>query len=551
MNTVMDKRPNNNTYLTKIFKYRKSLSHFVIWFCTFTFFSINSYGQLESNETEIIGSTNSGKISGYTDQGIYAFKGIPYGKSERFMPPKKSDKWRDTLECREYGPIAMQANNLPPNGKMAENGVLNLNLWTPALNDRQKRPVMVWLHGGGFSSGSSSMFTYFDGVSLASKGNVVVVTVNHRLNILGFLDLSACGKKYSMSGNLGMLDIVEALKWVHENIRNFGGDPENVTVFGQSGGGGKVSTLLCMPDAKGLFHKAIIQSGTIANTNTEETSQKLGIAVLEELGISAEQPDRISTISYNELVNAGEKALTKIVGERTPGKATTMFGFCPTPDDKVLLQHPFTPGFPAISDNVPIMVGTTFNEMMDKYYREKDLTIEQVRERLFEKYGSRTDDFMKAFAKAYPDYTLQDMLSIDEVFRPLTVSVANAVSSARKTPIYVYQFNWKSPLYGGFMGSVHGLEQPFVFNNISLAQMIADSSKETFELADKISSAWLNFAKTGNPNTEKLPAWPAYASEDGATMILDNNCVVKYNHDSDLISIMQKKSSRKSKSNNN
>ncbi|MBN1397676.1 MAG: carboxylesterase/lipase family protein, partial [Bacteroidetes bacterium] len=355
--------------------------------------------------------TTSGAVSGSIDDGIFAFKGIPYAKAERFMPPQNPDAWDGVLECSNFGPVAKQIVAWIADSTMDEKKLFSVNVWTQGISDGKKRPVMLWLHGGGFHVGSSNdPMTY--GKALAKKGDVVLISVNHRLNILGYLDLSACGSNYAQSANIGMLDIVKALEWIKSNIENFGGNPSDVTIFGESGGGGKVGTLMCMPVAKGLFHKAIIQSGTLVNVMTKEKSQTLGLAVLKNLGLTPSDVEKLDTISYMSLVKAGNDAIAKISGPRKPG-SIKMFGFAPSADGVVLLQQPFSPGFADISKDIPLMIGSTLNELTRTVYAEKDLTMEQAKERLAKEYGNRTDQYIELFAKAYPDYTPQDLLSID------------------------------------------------------------------------------------------------------------------------------------------
>ena len=258
--------------------------------------------------------TESGPVKGIDQEGSMAFLGIPYAKVERFMPPKPVDKWDVVRVCDHWGPQAMQNTwgRKLSEAEMSEQCCV-LNVWTTST--KASKPVMVWLHGGGFDSGTSA---WNPGMQLAKK-DVVVVSVNHRLNILGFLDLSVCGEKYKYSGNVGMLDVIQALQWVQKNIRQFGGDPTNVTIFGESGGGGKVGTLLCMPQAKGLFHKAIIMSGTILNVNTKQMTEELGQAVLKELNIDAAHIEDIKTVPYDTLYAAGQRAMAASIGTRKPG----------------------------------------------------------------------------------------------------------------------------------------------------------------------------------------------------------------------------------------
>lgn len=482
--------------------------------------------------------TTYGDISGVVDDGIYTFLGIPYAKAERFMPPQGADAWNGVRECTTFGPIAMQVNSWSPDSVMNEKDLFSVNVWSSGVNDGKKRPVMLWLHGGGFAFGASDD-PISNGKLLAQKGDVVVVSVNHRLNILGFLDLSACGEKYARSANVGMLDIVESLKWVNQNIKNFGGDPDNVTIFGESGGGGKVGTLMCMPAAKGLFHKAIIQSGTLINVNTKEKSSEIGLAVLDVLGLTTDQVSMLDTIPYKKLVEIGNSALTQTVGLRKPG-TSAMFGFGPVPDGKDLLQQPFTPNFSDISNDVPLLIGTTFNEMMRTAYAEKDLTMEQAKEKLEKIYGDKTDEYIELFAKAYPDFTPQDLLSIDTVFRPNTIMVADARANNNQTPVYSYLLTWKSPVDEGTRGSFHGVDIPLAFNNIELGKHWTGSEKDASELADKMCAAWINFAKTGNPNVNGiLPEWKVYTQENGETMIFDNECKFANNHDRALMQLIK------------
>lgn len=437
-------------------------------------------------------------------------------------------------ESVEYGPVAKQIVSWIEDSVMNEKELFSANVWTSGIKDGKKRPVMLWLHGGGFHVGSSSD-PMTDGKALAKKGDVVMVSINHRLNILGFLDLSAYGEKYAKSANVGMLDIVKALEWVNNNIEDFGGDPSNVTILGESGGGGKVGTLMCMPSADGLFHKAIIQSGTLINTMTKEKSRILGKAVLENLDISPDELENLDTVSYHNLVKAGNEAIREISGPRKPG-SPTMFGFAPSADGEVLLQQPFSPGFADISKDIPVLMGTTLNELVRTAYGEKDLTMEQAKERLEEMYDDSTDQYIELFAKAYPDYTPQDLLSLDNVFRPFTIRTADARAKRASAPLYVYFLAWKSPVDDASKGSFHGLDIPLAFNNVDLKSEWTGTSEEAYELADKMSSSWLNFAKTGNPNVEGVvPEWEPYTAENGVTMYFDDECRIVNNHDRELM----------------
>ncbi len=481
--------------------------------------------------------TTAGDVSGSVNDSVYAFLGIPYAKADRFMPPQDPDAWDGVRECTDFGPVARQIVPWYPDSVQNEKELFSVNVWTQGVNDGKKRPVLLWLHGGGFHTGASNdPMTY--GEAMARKGDIVMVSVNHRLNILGFLDLSACGEKYAQSANVGMLDIVKALEWIRNNIESFGGNPADVTIVGESGGGGKVGTIMCMPAAQGLFHKAIIQSGTLLNTMTKETSQQLGLAVLEQLGLTPEEVAKLDTIAYADLVKAGNEAIAKISGPRRPG-SPTMFGFAPSADGVVLLQQPFSPGFAEISKDIPVMIGSTLNEMMPVAYGEKELTLEQARERLAKVYGNKTDQYIELFAKAYPDYTPQDLLSIDTVFRPYTIRTADARAVESSAPLYVYFLAWKSQVDNASKGSFHGLDIPLAFNNVDLRADWTGNTEEAWALADKMSSAWLNFVKNANPNVEGvLPEWEPYTAENGVTMYFDNECRIVNNHDRELMNFM-------------
>ncbi|MBO4825662.1 MAG: carboxylesterase/lipase family protein [Prevotella sp.] len=473
--------------------------------------------------------TRSGWVQGINEEGSMAFLGIPYAKVERFMPPQPADKWKGVKVCDHWGPQAMQNTwgKKLSEDEMSENCCV-LNVWTTDLKAR--KPVMLWLHGGGFDSGTSA---WNPGMQLAKK-DVVVVSVNHRLNIMGFLDLSACSPKYKHSANVGMLDVVTALQWVRDNISRFGGDPNNVTIFGESGGGGKVGTLLCMPQAKGLFHKAIIMSGTILNVNTKAMSESLGKAVLKELNIDPQHIERINDVLYEELYAAGQRAMAASIGTRKPG-TPMMWGFGPSPDGETLLQQPFQPGFASISDNIPILIGTTFNELQRLTY-DQPMTADEAREKLKDTFGDETDKYIAAFDKAWPGHSPQDLLSIDWLFRPKTIITADHIAESRQAQTYMYMFTWRSPVN---QGSIHGHELKFCFNTLHhAANELPQPTEKDLKLADVMSSVWAQFAHTGNPNTAGLPKWQPYTAQNGELMVFDYDCHILNNPDRQLEEII-------------
>ena len=497
--------------------------------------------------------TVSGKVAGYVDGGIYTYKGIPYAKAERFMAPAPADPWEGIRSSRAYGPTCPQAKrtgwysdelgfSFSWNDGFPDEDCLRVNIWTPGINDGKKRPVMVWLHGGGYSTGSGQELPSYDGRSLADKGDVVVVTLNHRLNVLGFLDLSAYGEKYAASGNAGLLDMVAALDWVQDNIAAFGGDPSNVTIFGQSGGGGKVSTLLATPSAEGKFHKAVVQSGAMLRTMDSRWSRRIGAAVVEELGISPCRIDEIKNVPYERLLAAGEKAVAKIKPEaEKEGITSFIFGWAPTVEGSILPRQPFDPQAPEQSKDVPMMIGTTLHEFTASTYVPAMRTIshEAAVAYLRGTYGDRTDEFVGLFSKTYPGYEPKDLIDTDFIFRPSAIEQAEVKFRQGGAPVYMYMFSWESPVMDGILRSTHCMEIPFVFNNADLHASMTGGGPEALKLADRMSQAWINFARTGDPNAEGLPDWPAYTSADRATMFFDNECEVRYSHDKELIGFIR------------
>ncbi len=441
-------------------------------------------GEITASSATAIAETESGKVAGYVENGIYIYKGIPYAKAERFMPPVAADKWEGVRSSRAYGPTC-------PQGKR-----------------------MGW---------------YSDEQAFAC------------LNVLGFLDLSAYGDKYAKSGNAGLLDLVAALQWVNKNIESFGGDARNVTIFGQSGGGGKVSTLLATPSARGLFHKAIVQSGSMLRTMEQKYSRRIGSAVMEELGLKASQIDELCKMPYDKVLAAGDKAIAKVRAEaEKEGVSSFIFGWAPTVDGDVLPVQPFDPQAPAQSKGIPVMIGTTLHEFTMSTYVPafRTITKEKAVEFLQKKYGERTDEFLTAFEKAYPGYQPKDLVDVDFVFRPGAVEQAKLKAAQQGAPVYMYMFAWESPVLDGMFRSTHCMDIPFAFNNVVRHASMTGGGAEAQALGEKMSSAWLNFARTGNPNAEGLPEWEPYTAEKGATMIFNNDCQVKYNHDKELLEVV-------------
>ncbi len=518
----------------------------------------------EISTADAVATVGQGQIAGYSENGVYIYKGIPYAKAARFMAPEAPEAWQGVRSCRNYGPTCPQGVRQGwQNDEIAfafnwDDGYpgedcLRANVWTPAKGaDGGRRPVMVWLHGGGFAAGSGQELPGYDGASLARKGDVVVVTLNHRLNVLGFLDLSDFGPEYAVSGNAGLLDLVAALQWVRDNAEAFGGDPANVTIFGQSGGGGKVSTLCATPAAKGLFHKAVVQSGSTLSTMTSEMSRRIGRETVRQLGLTAGNIGEISKIPYEKLLAAGTAAVETVRKQAEAENGTGgafIFGWAPTVDGAVLPRQPFADGAPAQSRDIPMMIGTTRCEFSPSTYvpmfrnADTEMAVGFLRQR----YGQEAADrIIAAYAKAYPGYRPVDLIDFDTTFRPNAVRQADIKAAQGGAPVYMYLFTWESPVLDGALRSTHCMEIPFVFANAKIHASMTGGGAQAETLAGRMSDAWIAFARTGNPNTPSLPHWPAYTPDQRATMFFDNDCEVRNGHDRELLDVVAEYATPKS-----
>lgn len=534
----------------------KNKLFFLVLFLCGTMFHVQAQSEVITGENIAVTNTESGKVRGYIHNGIVTYKGIPYAIAERFKPATKVEPWEGVRSSTMYGPVAPL---LTPTTQVQDESefvfdhdwgytnedCLRINIWTPSIEDDKKRPVLFWIHGGGFTAGSSQELPSYHGENLSKKGDVVVVSINHRLNILGFLDLSEYGEEYRESANNSILDIVAALQWVKTNISNFGGDPDNVTIFGQSGGGAKVNTLMAMPRAKGLFHKAINQSGAFrGNLTTKEVTQSIAAEVLNQLSISPEQVDSLQNIPFKDLSAAGAKAL-KIVSDKLKEKGNTSSGvnlnWGPSRDGSALPYDLMSAEALELSKEVPLLIGTTKNEFAPfANMRFFNASEKEVMDHIEQVYKDKADDYVAAVKKAYPNDTKpEDLLSIDTRFRPGAVYQANQKSNLEGgAPVYMYLFTWQSPVFDGKYKSLHCMELPFVFDNIERANHMTGGGEKAQLLADKMSSAWINFAKTGDPNHAGLPTWPKYNTVNTATMHLDNTCEVKPQLDKELFELV-------------
>lgn len=480
---------------------------------------------------DVVVETTTGKVRGALVHDIASFKGIPYGATtggrNRFRPPVKPEPWpgvRDTLRYGNSSPRpasgpSLLKTNAPPEQESED--CLYLNIWTPGVEDNRKRPVLFWCHGGGFTMGSGSE-PFSQGTNLARRGDAVIVTVNHRLGPLGYCYLGElAGEEYAASGNVGMLDLVAALEWVRDNIEMFGGDPGNVTIFGESGGGAKVSALMAMPSAVGLFHKAIVQSGPGLRMTLREKATRNATRLLKELGVSAQDTDRLSSLTTAQIFEANARV-------NRDGR----LGWAPVVDGQVLPHHPFEPLAPAISASVPLIIGTNKDEATGFFLADPTVrTLDEagLRTRAQRIAGDRTDALIAAYHRVYPRASPGDLfLSFmsDQMMRMNSITIAERKHAQGAAPVFMYLFAWETPVLDGLLKSCHALEVPFVFDNIALSKSLTGYAPERAALAEKMSASWLAFARDGIPAYQELPTWPAYTPEERATMVFDTTCHV-------------------------
>ena len=461
-----------------------------------------------------------GKVQGIQTAGVKEFKGVPYGAStagrNRFMPPKKPASWKGVRECLAHGQISPQAPadlrsdyammihwDYHPGG-MGED-CLSLNIWTPGLKDGAKRPVLVSFHGGGFTTGSGNAIGY-DGAQLARFGDVVVVTVNHRLATFGYTHLADLGAppEFAYAGVAGIMDLTASLEWVRDNIENFGGNPNNVMIFGQSGGGAKTSTMLATPAAKGLFHRAAVQSGSLLKFVSRDRATQNAEALLKQLGIPKSRIADLQKVSWQQLLEAQVAAAAGAPG----------LGNGPILDGKYLTHDAFDPAAPAESAQIPLIVSTTLEDaalsLTNFTLNEADL-----KTLIDKRYKDRGGEILALYRKYYPEkspYLIQAMMLTDAGFRRSAIKQAELKAAQGQGAIYMYQWEWPTPAYGGRYGAVHGLDVSGSFRE-------AREGNDAARVADELSASWVAFAKTGNPNNARIPPWPTFDAKTRATMI--------------------------------
>lgn len=512
--------------------------------------SVNAFAQdkgdgqiLQIGENIAVAETIYGKVRGFVLRGITTFLGIPYGAdtsgANRFMPPQKPAPWKETFPAVWWGntaPQNMERRYANPYASFVDHwnyddvseDCLRLNVWTPALDNR-KRPVMVWLHGGGYTNGNAIEQDGYSGENFSRRGDTVFVSVNHRLGPLGYANFSGVDKRFAASGNVGMLDIVASLEWVRDNIARFGGDPANVTIMGQSGGGAKVCVLTAMPAAKGLFHKAVALSGASLKAIDKNISEKLGEYVLKEAALSSHEMDKLQQMPWKQYYEIATRALTKFREEmKLPMMGS---GFAPTADGEYLPQHPYSPVATPLSEDVPMIICSTFNEQSPSRTDPKleQIDLEGVKAKLRDRFGDKTDTIVNSYAKSFPNKKPIEIWSMVASNRQNAVALADAKSTL-KAPVYVAWFGWQPPLFDGRMRAFHCIDICFWYYNTDVMYTHTGGGARPRKLSARMSDALVRFMKTGNPSGPGLN-WAAYTSAQGETMILDDDPVMKNDPD--------------------
>ena len=492
-----------------------------------------------------VAETGYGRVKGYILRGIYHFLGMPYGAdtsgTNRFMAPRPPKPWDDVF------PAVWWPNSAPQNMENryayryqsfqdhwnyddVSEHCLGLNVWTPGYGDGKKRPVMLWLHGGGFTNGNGIEQDGYNGENLSRLGDIVFCSLNHRLGPLGYCNLAGVGgEAYAASGNAGMLDIVAALEWIRDNIANFGGDPGNVTIMGQSGGGVKVTTLTAMPAAQGLFHKAVVLSGASLYAGDKEQSEGLGGAVLKEAGLTPSQIGQLQQLPWKQYYEIATRAQRRYNAAASGAPGGMRRGFGPVVDGHYLPQHPYYPNPTPLAADIPMLICSTFNEMSPDRDNAalENVTLDQVAEHIKERagfgpgFGDRSRAVVDAYAKAFPDKRPIEIWSLIASNRRSTVALADA-KARQPAPVYVAWFGWQPPNFDGRQRAFHCSDICFWYYNTDLMLTHTGGGRRPRALSEKMAGALLQFMRSGNPNGGGLPSWPRYTSAKGETMVLND-----------------------------
>jgi len=500
---------------------------------------------LSIGENIAIADTQHGKVRGYILRGIHYFLGIPYGADtsgpNRFMPPQKPKPWTDVFPAVWWGNTAPQimekryANVYSSfidhwNYDDVSEDCLRLNVFTPAVADGKKRPVMLWLHGGGFVNGNGIEQDGYNGENFSRRGDVVFVSVNHRLGPMGFTNFAKVGgDKYAASGNVGMLDLVASLEWVKDNIENFGGDPGNITIMGQSGGGAKVTTLTAMPSAKGLFHKAVVLSGAGVKTGDKDYAEMLGAFILKEAGLTPKDISKLQVMPWMDYYMLANRAASKLAEEMGPATGGIRRGFNPCADGVYIPQHPYYPEPTPEAADIPMMICSTFNEMSPSRTDAalENITLDEVKEKVRERagfssgYGVKAAEVVDSYVKVFPGKKPVEIWSMVSSNRKGVVTLADA-KSKQPAPVYVAWFCWQPPLFDNRMRAFHCVDISFWYYNTDLMLTHSGGGARPRKLSEKMAGALLQFMRTGNPDNGGLPVWPRFTSQNGEVMVLDD-----------------------------
>ena len=490
-----------------------------------------------------ITQTQYGLVQGYILDDVYTYLGIPYGAptggANRFLPPQEPESWEGIRPALFYGNDAPQGHD----NKWKNNAstftdhwnyfdysedCLNLNVWTPAP-DGKKRPVMVWMHGGGFAAGNSIEQDGYHGANLAREGDIVFVSVNHRLNAFGFSDLSSCGNPaFKESGNVGILDLVAALKWVHNNIANFGGDPGNVTIMGQSGGGAKVCDVISMPSAKGLVHKAVALSGNATTATDPALSSAIGAAILKKVGGNVKKLQDMPWEEYYALAN-------EVAAGFSGGM---MGGFSPVADGDVLPADGFFKD--DVAANVPLILCTTTSEfaLSKENAQMEAMSFEDAVALVRDSFGQpEAEAVLKAYQEAFPNKKPIELVNLTVAQRKNVLATANA-KCKQGAPVYLAWFDYNAPLFNGRIRAFHCSDICYWYKNTDLMVTHTGGGSEPRKVSDQMSAALLAFMRTGDPNCPEIPQWPAYTPEEAPTMIFDVKSEVRNAPDAKALAIL-------------
>ena len=501
--------------------------------------------QLFVGDNIAVANTQYGKVRGFILRGIHTFLGIPYGAdtsgSNRFMPPQKPNPWTETRPAVWWGNTAPQimdnryANQYASfvdhwNYDDVSEDCLRINVWTPTL-DQKKRPVILWLHGGGYTNGNAIEQDGYHGENLSRFGDVVFCSINHRLGALGYSQLSAAGG-HPASGNVGNLDMVASLEWIRDNISNFGGDPGNVTIIGQSGGGAKVTTLMNMPSAKGLFHKAVALSGSSLSGTNKEFAEKVGLKIMEEAGLKAGDIKGLQKLTWREYIDIANKAASKM-GDEAKRMNIARAGFSPVGDGQYLAAGEFFKDSSHFSADIPLLINTTFHEQSPSRTDSslEKITLSGVKEKLKSRFADQTDKIVDAYAQNFPEAKPVEIWALINSNRKNAISAANVKAGQKKAPVYVSWFGWQPPLFDSRMRAFHCDDICFWFYNTDLMLTHTGGGKRPRALSDKMAKSFLNFARTGNPNGGGLPNWKPYTAEKGETMVLNDQSMLALDPD--------------------